>query len=88
MNNKIVQFPPNELDQQLDKLLKLLKTAEDDTLVEFKRALLVMQSLDDAAVLHLSIDKYNFKLPLVIIELYQNFVQYLADCIECLEQSN
>jgi hypothetical protein len=85
MTDKIMQLPQNDLDQQLDELLKTVKNAEDATLVELKRTLLAMTNLDDAAMLNISIDKYNFQIPLVIIDLYQNFISYLADCINCLE---
>lgn len=70
---------------ELEKLLTQIKDSEQETVTEFKRALIAMQNLDDAAMLTLKINKYTFELPLVIVEAYWGFTKYLAEVIEALD---
>ncbi len=70
---------------ELERLLTEMKHNEDTKMVEFKRALLAMQNMDDVAVLDVSIGKYSFRLPLVVTDLYWGFVQYLEDSIDGME---
>ena len=69
---------------ELEKLLTQIKDSEQETVTEFKRALIAMQNLDDAAMLTLKINKYTFELPLVIVEAYWGFIEYLTEVIEAL----
>lgn len=73
---------------ELEQLLTELKHYEDITMIEFKRALLAMQNVDDIAVLYVSIGNHSFRLPLVIADLHWGFVQYLEDSIEALEAAD
>lgn len=75
-------------DKQLEQLLAELKRNEESTIIEFKRALLAMRNLDDVAILHVTIGNHSFRLPLVIVDLYLGFIQYLEDSINELETAD
>ncbi len=72
----------------MDELLSELKSLEQSTAIEFKRALMAMRNLDDAAVLNVSIGQYSYTLPLAIVDLYWGFVQFLEDSVEALEAAD
>jgi len=71
-----------------EQLMAELGEMEAATLIEFKRALLAMQNMDDAAMLTITIGKQQYELPLVITELYHGFVEYLQNSVDCLEATD
>ena len=70
------------------QLLTEIKRNEELTVIELKRTLMALKNIDDVAVLYVTIGNNNFKLPLVIVDLYLGFVQYLEDSINELETAD
>lgn len=75
-------------DKQLEQLLSELKYNEELTVAELQRTLMALKNIDDITILNVTIGNCNFKLPLVIADLYVGFVQYIEDSINALEAAD
>ena len=70
------------MDDEIKRLLNELKSLASDDLREYSKAFMLLNNIDDAAMLTFSIDKYECKLPLIHVEVIAMFNEFLQNAIE------